>query len=66
VVTDCVDFQEIINLGSNGYIVEKANVNSLVEGILQTMNVDFSMEEMDDFDYNEWFSSLLKQTYSTT
>ena len=65
-VTDCVDFQEIINLGSNGYIVEKANVNSLVEGILQTMNVDFSMEEMDDFDYNEWFSSLLKQTYSTT
>ena len=59
VVTDCVDFQGIINPGSNGYIAKKANVNSLVEGILQAMNMDFDMEEMDDFDYNVWFSSLL-------
>lgn len=59
VVTDCVDFQGIINIGANGYIVEKANVDSLVKGILNAKGINFQMRETDDFDYNEWFYSMV-------
>lgn len=58
VVTDCVDFREIIATDRNGYIVQKADVDSLAKGILKVKNIDFQMEEMADFDYNRWFSGL--------
>jgi len=58
VVTDCVDFREIVAPGLNGYIVQKADVDSLVKGILKAKNIDFQMGAVVDFDYNKWFSEL--------
>ena len=58
VVTDCVDFREIIAPGLNGHIVQKADVDSLVKGILNAKSIDFQMGVMTDFDYNTWFSTL--------
>ena len=58
VVTDCVDFSSIIKSGSNGYIVEKASVNSLVHGLLKVKNINFRTEQTVDFDFNKWILSI--------
>lgn len=58
VVTDCIDFTEIIVPESNGYIVSKANVEALADGILQVKDINFKMQELKMFDYNRWFTTL--------
>ncbi|MFB5944262.1 glycosyltransferase [Albibacterium profundi] len=59
VVTNCVDFSNIIIPNANGVIVQKAEVDSLVEGILEAKDIGFKKQKGSDFDYNEWFGGLL-------
>lgn len=57
VVTDVVDFSEIIN-EDNGVIVERNNIESLTKGILKafrTLNKPIKKVEIENFDYNQLF-----------
>ena len=57
VATNCVDFTGIIVNGINGYVVEKNSVESLRDGLLNALSMNFDMNRIriDNFDYNKLF-----------
>ena len=59
VATDCVDFENIINDGENGYIVPKNNVQALAEGIIKGKNLNKMFFKQENFNFNEWFNEIL-------
>lgn len=58
-VTNCVDFDGIINPSVNGVIVDKGSVMALVEGIVKIREIEGNSIEFANFDYNIWFSKIL-------
>lgn len=57
-VTNCVDFKGIID-ASNGIVVEKDNIDSLAQGIIDIQRVDVKDPiELVNFDYTKWLLSI--------
>jgi len=60
VVTNCSDFRGIIEIGKNGFIVEKKNPEKISEGLEKVFNIkkDFTFV-YENCNYNKLFSQIL-------
>lgn len=57
IATNCVDFAGVIVDGTNGFVVEKENVQALREALQKAVSYRFDMDavQIDNFDYNKLF-----------
>ncbi|GAA4444640.1 hypothetical protein GCM10023091_35170 [Ravibacter arvi] len=58
-VTDCVDFNGIVNQ-DNGVVVAKQSVEALLFGLKEVRKLKPKASSFDNFDFNRWFKTLTK------
>jgi len=59
-VTNCINFESIIK-PNQGLIIEKNSVSALCKGLKEIRNFKRYTSEVNNFDYNGWFTSLLQK-----
>ena len=57
VATNCVDFSNVIENGTNGFIVEKSNIEELQKAIMKAIYYNFDMNKitLSNYNYNKLF-----------